>query len=139
MTTDILAQARALSEKSLESVCGYPHTPADWIAAVDTLAAEVERLREWQEWAENAPLKDLDWAGFQAGEDNIDLHERAERAEAEVERLRAQLAAVREAARGLTRAEVRQSIIDGRGVEWGEGWDAACTHITLALDREATG
>lgn len=40
----------------------------------------------------------------------------------------------REAAEGLSRPEFRQMIIDGHTVEYTEGWDAACVHVSRALN-----
>lgn len=49
MSDDILDRARALSPKSLNSACGYPHTPADWIAVRDEMVAAIVRVRELAE------------------------------------------------------------------------------------------
>lgn len=58
----------------------------------------------------------------------------AESVNHQCESVDAAIARVVALADGLSRAEFRQTIVDGHTVEFAEGWDAACENIRRALD-----
>lgn len=52
---------------------------------------------------------------------------------ARVAELETRLAAGLTAAEGLCRVQFQQNVFAGHGVDYNNGWDAACAHITAAL------
>ena len=102
----------------------------------DALAESRAEVERWEAEWERVRLDASEWesAAVENGKHLARLSDEIDRAEAERDVALAAIERVRKLADGLSRAEFRQTIIDGRTVEFTEGWDAACENIRRALD-----